>query len=576
MKGNPGDLVRPAQRRRSLTVVAMLCAAAGCTHDDAGAGLLQPPASAVPPAWGPVSVLAPDATLQAGVLGSWRGGMYSLSTPADPPVYDPITRRVFNGSGDRKAVDIIDIGDPGHPAKVGAIDVSAYGDEPQALALHESILVVTVVTHDRPEIAGVILFFNVDGIRIADPIALSDPNKAEFSHDGRTLVVTQSGFAGDGLDPESGIAVVAMGDVPWDACRSDVGRCRLEPRAAFINFKDLDDDEAALRAKGVRLYVPGATVAKELEIEGLALSPDSRHAYVTFERANAIGKIDLRTLALVDIVAAGTKDHSRPGNGCDCSDRDGANVALWPVRSFSQPDGIAVYRHRGQDYLVVANEGDPRSIERRRVRDLTLDPSAFPDAASLQSDSRIGRLVVSGAQGDTDGDGDFDELWMLGSRSFSIRTADGTLVYDSGDDMEQITAANLPDHHNAAADGIQGDVRSDDRGPEPEHVAIGRIGARTYAFITSEHMGGVYIHDITNPFDVRFQQYINNRNFAVAQDEVCGERGAPALHACELAGDLEPEGVTFVPAALSPTGRAMLLVNHELSDSVAIYDLDGR
>jgi hypothetical protein len=86
----------------------------------------------------------------------------------------------------------------------------------------------------------------------------------------------------------------------------------------------------------------------------------------------------------------------------------------------------------------------------------------------------------------------------------------------------------------------------------------------------------VYIYDITDPLDVRFQQYINNRNFAVAPDEVCGEPGAPALPTCELAGDLEPEGVTFVPAAFSPTGRAMLLVNHELSDSVAIYDLHGR
>jgi hypothetical protein len=502
--------------------------------------------------------------------------MYSDSTPADRPVYDPVTRRVFNGSGDRRAIDIIDISDPRHPVAVGAIDVSAYGDEPQAVAIHGGILAVTVVTHDRPEIPGAVLLFNVDGIRVADPIALTDPNKAEFSHDGRTLVVTQSGFAGDDLDPESGVAVVAMGGVPWDACRFDVGRCRLEPTATLIDFRGLDDEVAALQARGVRLYVPGASVAQELEIEGLALSPDSRHAYVTFARANAIGRIDLRTLELVDIVAAGTRDHSRPGNGCDCSDRDGPRVALWPVRSFSQPDGIAVYEHRGEEYLVMANEGDPRSFERRRVRDLTLDPSAFPEAGELQSDARLGRLEVTEAQGDIDGDGDFDELWMLGSRSFSIRTPDGALVYDSGDDMEQITAASLPEHHNAAADDNRGDVRSDDRGPEPEHLAIGRVGLRTYAFITSEHIGGVYIYDITDPFNPRFQQYINNRNFAVAPGEVCGERGGPALATCAEAGDLEPEGVTFVAAALSPTGRPMLLVNHELSDSVTIYDLASR
>ena len=552
----------------------LMCAALGCTGVDPGIGSIEPARSGAPH-FAPTSVLDPGATLEASVLGSWRGGMYSDNTPSDRPVYDPVTRRVFNGSSDRQAIDIIDISDPARPTKVGEIDVSRYGDELQAVAIHESVLAATVVTHDRPEIPGVIVFFNVDGIPVADPIVLTDPNKAEFSDDGRTLVVTRSGFAGHDLDPEAGIAVVAMGSVPWDSCRSDVGRCRLEPTAAFIDFRDLDDDAAALKAKGVRLYVPGATVAEELEIEGLALSPDSRHAYVTFERANAIGKIDLRSLD-VDIVAAGTQDHSRPGNGCDCSDRDGPNVALWPVRSFSQPDGIAVYRHRGREYLVVANEGDPRSIERQRVRDLALDPTAFPGAVDLQSEGRIGRLVVSGVQGDTDGDGDFDELWMLGSRSFSIRTPDGTLVYDSGDHMEQITATHLPGHHNAAADDNRGDVRSDDRGPEPEHLAIGRVGRRTYVFITSEHVGGVYIYDITDPGDVKFQQYINNRNFAVAPDQVCGERGGPALATCDQAGDLEPEGVTFVPAALSPIGRPMLLVNHELSDSLTIFDLDSR
>ncbi|MGH6901727.1 MAG: choice-of-anchor I domain-containing protein, partial [Geminicoccaceae bacterium] len=416
-----------------------MCAVQGCAGDDFGAEAIAPARSGARHASGqfaPTSVLSPDATLEASVLGSWRGGMYSDETPADRPVYDPVTRRVFNGSADRHAIDVIDISDPTHPATVGAIDVSAYGDEPQAVAIHKSILAVTVVTHDRPEIPGAILLFNVDGIRVAGPIALTDPNKAEFSRDGRTLVVTRSGFAGDHLDPEAGIAVVTMGSVPWNACRFDVGRCRFEPTAAFIDFRGLDDAAASLTARGVRLYVPGASVAEELEIEGLALSPDSRHAYVTFERANAIGRIDLQTLEPVDIAAAGTQDHSRPGNGCDCSDRDGPRVALWPVRSFSQPDGIAVYEHRGEEYLVMANEGDPRSFERRRVRDLALDPSAFPDAADLQSDARIGRLEATNAQGDTDGDGDFDELWMLGSRSFSIRSPDGALVYDSGDDME--------------------------------------------------------------------------------------------------------------------------------------------
>ena len=65
-------------------------------------------------------------------------------------------------------------------------------------------------------------------------------------------------------------------------------------------------------------------------------------------------------------VALGTKDHSKPGNGLDASDRDGAlNIANWPLHGMFQPDAIAAFRARGDDddggaYGISANEGDAR------------------------------------------------------------------------------------------------------------------------------------------------------------------------------------------------------------------------
>jgi hypothetical protein len=88
-------------------------------------------------------------------------------------------------------------------------------------------------------------------------------------------------------------------------------------------------------------------------------------------------------------------------------------------------------------------------VKKARVADLNLDPKAFPNAAELQADEALGRLTVTTANGDTDGDGDFDELYAFGGRSFSIWDEQGELVYDSGDDLEQITASQLPQAFNS-------------------------------------------------------------------------------------------------------------------------------
>jgi hypothetical protein len=134
-------------------------------------------------------------------------------------------------------------------------------------------------------------------------------------------------------------------------------------------------------------------------------------------------------------------------------------------------------------------------------------------------------------------------------------------VYDSGDAFEQITAAVLPDEFNANNDENDTfDNRSDNKGPEPEGVTVGVVNGRTYAFIGLERIGGIMVYDVTNPTNPHFVEYVNTRDFS-------GDAEAGT------AGDLGPEGLTFVPASDSPTGQPLLIVAYEVSGSVVIFEI---
>ena len=227
------------------------------------------------------------------------------------------------------------------------------------------------------------------------------------------------------------------------------------------------------------------------------------------------------------------------------------------------------------------------------MQDLALDETVFEDPDFLRKKENLGRLVVTTAQlwgqvgnqnqADPDGDGLVNELFAFGARSFSIWSTDGQLVFDSGDDFEQITAAAIPDFFNTEDNNNEFDSRSEKRGPEPEALAVGKIGPRQYAFVILEQIGGIMVYDITNPYHPLFQVYINNRNFMTdpplsSDDDVCpkdtlfSDLPSPV---CAEAGDLGPEGVMFIPRSKSPIDAPLLAVTQEISDTTTLYRIDS-
>jgi hypothetical protein len=516
-------------------------------------------------------------------LGTHESGLYNVGG-AEIPAYDPFTRRAFVVNAGSATVDVLDLRDPARPSKDAGLDVVA-DLAPRAVGAANSVdtrfgLLAVAVEAVPKQDDGWIAFYSTFTLKLlAIAPAGALPDMVTFSDDGRYVLAANEGEpSGDyANDPEGSVTII-------DLLRH--GRPGFVRHVTFSDFNVGGPRNPDLPA-AVRIYGPGASVAQDLEPEYVATARGL--AYVTLQENNALAVIDIARAQVKKIVALGFKDHSLPGNGLDASDRDNAiNIANWPVFGMYQPDAIAAFEIKGRRYLVTANEGDARDYdafaEEARVSALTLDPAAFPNAATLRNNSNIGRLTVTRALGDTDGDGDFDQIHPLGARSFSIRdAATGAIVFDSGDELERTLGNLLPQEFNANhEENGSFDNRSDNKGPEPEGLALGWVHGRLYLFLGLERIGGVMVYDITDPAAPLFVDYANNRRF---RDDVgnpiptCAEfdpADSDDIEDCvrpnSAAGDLGPEGLEFVPAALSPTRKPLLIVGNEVSGTTTVYE----
>jgi hypothetical protein len=516
-------------------------------------------------------------------------GGYSSTNGAEIPAFDPASDRLFVVAG--SVVEILNLANPASPTKIGDLALNTSGDPdgatvggfallPNSVAVGKAgtvsagiVAVAIAITNATTanENLGEVQFFNAaDGAYLGKVNVGYLPDMLTFTPDGTKILVANEG------QPNNAYTIDPVGSVSIINLANGVASATVQ-EASFVPF---NNQKATLQAAGVRIFGPDlstadstdtVSVAQDLEPEYIAFSGDGTKAWVTLQENNAIAVVDIATATVESIRPLGVKDHSLNGNGFDASDRDlgvgnagKINIQNWPVVGLYQPDAIASYSFNGQTYYVTANEGDSRGYtgfsEEVRVGapGYVLDPTVFPDAATLKNNANLGRLQVTNATGDLDGDGDIDQIQAYGARSFSIWDSNGNRVYDSGDDLEQITAAAFPTRFNASNDNNNFDDRSDNKGPEPEGMTVGVINGRTYAFIGLERIGGVMVYEVTNPNQPAFVQYLNTRDFSAA-----------------VAGDSGPEGLTFISASDSPNNQPLLVVANEVSNTVAVYSVNA-
>jgi len=416
----------------------------------------------------------------------------------------------------------------------------------------------------NPDIGGgQVLLFSTSGEFIDAANVGYLPDMVKFA-DNNTLVVANEGEPEDDYasDDEGSISIVT-----------------IQSNGKVKTVKTLGFDQAQL-VGDVRIK-PGSTVSEDLEPEYVAVNEAGDTAWVTLQENNAVAVVDLNKKTITSVNALGKRSVSE--QAMDITDDGFANPVVGnPANIFAlyQPDTIQSIQIDGKDYYVTANEGDDREYgdyeDLEKAKKLTL--SSELEGALLDTDMESLRVLVDMGK---DEQGVYNELYMTGTRSFSIWNANGELVFDSGAEFEEEVAASLTNVFNTRVDDtddaddiadldadeipyvlVDGtayfwegvDARSLKKGVEPEALALHKMGDSTFAYIGLEKQGGFFVYDISNPAQAEMVQYFNRIDYSALPN---------------VAGDLAPEGMV----AFEQGGKHYLVAAHELSSSLAIYEL---
>ncbi len=459
----------------------------------------------------PAAALADDSKLTFTKSWTYTHGLIAGQV-SEIPAYDPKTRTLWIAG-----VVGVDVLDAATGALVDHIDTTAFGSI-NSVAIKDGIAAFAIESLQRTS-PGKVLFY---GTRTRMPLVGNNPvsvgalpDMLAFSPDGKQLVVANEGTpATYGARIGTSVPRVyadPVGDPPGSVSIIDVRSRTVIATPGFVGVPTAGSN--LRRGTGM-----------DFEPEYIAFDKDGRMAYVTLQEANAIGVLDLRRRAFTSVIGLGAKDFSLPGNQIDPLNNDTVPPTIEfispAVKGLYQPDGIATYEWRGRTLLVMANEGD--------FREDNGDRSA---ASGLGAITPLNNLRISNS------DSSPGNLFTVGGRSFSIRDAQGNIVYDSGDILDK----------EAARRGIYDDGRSRDKGVEPEGVAVQKIGDRTYAFIGLERTldASVAVFDITNPYAVSFIDLIVTK------------------------GDVAPEGLV----AFRNRGDWFLAIANEVSNTTTVYHL---
>ena len=497
--------------------------------------------------------------------------------------FHPGSKRIFATNGVKNSIDIFDISNVAAPKKVGSLSLSPYGNDVTSVAAGRDVVVAAVLVTETFSATGApstpngkLVVFDTNGKVLSSPDILGVlPDSVTFAPNGTTALVA---IEGQPVCAKDDPATTAKEDTDYSKASDPEGGVSIvdltnpaAPVVKFAGFKQFN--VAQMKAKGIAVSSVVNNVAKDFEPEFIT-AVDNKYAYVTIQEANAIGKLDIEAASFESVTRAFESKLSVTAR--DTSDRDsGAGLRNYAnVVGASQPDAIASFKVGSGHYFVTANEGDAREYtclnDDQRGSSLKVDTRRFPNWSTLSASAALGRAKVNPTIGDRDGDGDIDTIHLRGSNSMTMYR-NGIALWDSGELLDQIQikafgVANINGSHSLSSDkstmNYVGQDRSDDKGSEPEGVAVGMVGNTRVAILGLERMTALAVFDITQPRSPVFQEWL----------QMLPAKATPAKDVKHWS----PEGIVFVSADKSPSGKALIITSYELSGSISIHQIEPR
>ena len=231
----------------------------------------------------------------------------ALNNGAEINAYDPGTKKLFVVSGST-SVDVVSLADPRQPQLLATIDLAASNSSIGGLnsvSIKNGVAAFAAQGATKQD-TGFIVFMATANHSILNTLTAGAlPDMVTFSPDGNTLLVANEGEPADNgtPNPEGWVSLIDLtGKQIFNLTQADVTQ---------LSLTGFNDRKEALKARGVRMVFPNATVAQALEPEYIAVTPDNATAFVACQENNAYIVVDIASKTITDILPLGYKDHSR-------------------------------------------------------------------------------------------------------------------------------------------------------------------------------------------------------------------------------------------------------------------------
>ncbi|MFI4873350.1 MAG: choice-of-anchor I domain-containing protein [Phycisphaerales bacterium JB061] len=360
-----------------------------------------------------------------------------IGTPTEIAAYDQQSGHVLVTLADPVEVLVIDVSDRRAPHALRRIGFADVGGAINSVACHNGLFAVALTAEPSTD-PGLVVFFDGTGHRTKTVRVGAMPDMVTFTPDGKYALTANEGEPAKGIDPEGSVSLIDLSD---DSVRT----------VALSDVKESTD--------ATWMTPPEAMPASLIEPEYIAVTPDSRSAYVVCQENNAVAVIDLERGERQSWHWLGT---SKVG-GMD---------------ALRQPDTIIAFDTPAGLRIVTANEGDPR------------DEWGDDGVAEYEGNDVVASILKAE-----------NRPVRFGAQSISLYDASMQLLDDSGDAFARRIDAM---HQEGIVDDRTVKIiakRDDKRGVEPEGLAHTRIGDTEHIFVGLERAGMVAHLTCSAPYD---------------------------------------------------------------------------